>query len=195
MSASEPVTFDPLDAPLWRGYEYFQSLADSVRASQYRREFWVDPKHWSRHKPPPWVFKLKWQTYRYCEVDTVQKLKGVAKRSSPGIYIFSVRPDVPVDGFPDYVLYVGISNATGSKRPVRQRLAEYLPTRISAIRKRSNIHRMACLYYSNLWVHFAYTSRKSATLRKAEEKLHGYLAPLAGQQAYPVDMKPLKPAF
>lgn len=190
-----PSTFDPLDAPLWEGYDYFQSLTDTVRADSYQHVFWIDPKHWQRHKPPQWVFRLEWHTYRYADIDTVEKLRGVAAENAPGIYIFSVRPDFALSGFPSYVLYVGISNVKNSGRHVWKRLADYLPTRLSSIKKRSNIHRMACLYLEALWVHFAYVKKSSATLMRVEKKLHGYLAPPVASQAYPVDMKPRRPAF
>ena len=193
--SAKPATFDPLDAPLWEGHRYFQSLADAVRARLYQHTFWADPKHWQRYKPPGWVFELEWNSYRYYEVDTPEKLRAVATKNTPGIYIFSVQPEVPVNGFPSFALYVGISNVQGSGRSVSERLADYLPTRISAIKKRSNIHRMACLYFEALWVHFAYVNKPSSTLRKAERTLHGYLAPPVADEAYPVDMKKLKPAF
>jgi hypothetical protein len=192
---AKPATLDPLDAPLWEGYDYVQSLADAVRAGSYQHLFWVDPKHWQRHKPPGWVFKLKWNTYRYSETDTVAKLRAAAPDDTPGIYIFSVRPDIPVIGFPSYALYVGMSNVQNSGRPVRERLADYLPGRISTIKKRANIHRMLYLYFPALWVHFAYVSKPSATLTSIETKLHGYLAPPVSDLAYPVDMKPYKPAW
>jgi hypothetical protein len=195
MSASKPATFDPLDAPLWESYNYYQSLADSVRAPSYKHLFWVDPKHWLRHKPPAWVFKLKWESYRYSRVRTTDKLKALATRSKPGIYIFSVKPDVHVGGFPSYALYVGISNANDSGRSVRDRLADYLPTRISTIKKRNAIHRMVCLYFGVLYVHFAYVTKPSSSLMRAEKTLHGYLAPPVAQDAYPVDMKPFRPAW
>ncbi len=193
--ADRPATFDPLDAPLWEGHEYFQSLADAVRAGSYQHLFWVDPKHWKRHKPPAWFYQLQWQSYRYSQVDTVTKLRATATKETPGIYIFSVRPESPVNGFPNFALYVGISNSNNSRRPVRERLADYLPRRIHSIRKRKNIHRMLCLYLHDLWVHFAYVDKPSSTLMSAEKKLHGYLAPPVADEAYPVDMKSLKPAF
>lgn len=191
----KPATFDPLDAPLWESYEFFQSLADAVRAGLYQHLFWVDPKHWQRHKPPRWVYRLKWKTYRYSQVDSNQKLQAVATEDRPGIYIFSVRPDHPVNGFPSFALYLGISNRNDSRRPVRERLSDYLPTRVTAIKKRSNIHRMLCLYLGEIWVHFAYVDKPSKTLMRAEKTLHGYLSPPVADEAYPVDMKKLKPAF
>jgi hypothetical protein len=192
---TKPATFDPLDAPLWEGYDYFHSLADAARAGAYQHLFWVDPKHWQRHKPPAWIFDLEWKCYRYSDVDTPDKLRAIVTEDVPGIYIFSVRPELPVCGFPHYALYVGISNALNSGRIVRERLEDYLPPRIASIKKRSNIHRMVCLYLPDLWVHFAYVDKPSDTLMEVERTLHGYLAPPVADQAYPVDMKHLKPAW
>ncbi len=193
--AIKPASFDPFDAPLWEGHEYFQSLPDVVRSDSYQRPVWIDPKHWQRHKPPAWVFKLQWHTYRYSEVDSKRKLGNIVGQNTPGIYIFSVRPDSAVDGFPRYAMYVGISNARDSNRPVRERLSEYLPTRIATIKKRKNIHTMLCLYYSHIWVHFAYVNKPSVAMLGAEKKLTGFLAPPFAEEAYPVDMKPWRPAW
>lgn len=191
----KPVTYDPLDAPLCEVYDYFQGLPDMARAHAYQHLFWVDPKHWRRHAPPPWVFSLEWNCYRYSDVDSTDKLREIITEDIPGIYIFSVRPTDLVCGFPHYCLYIGISNANDSGRIVRERLQDYLPTKIASIKKRAWIHRMMCLYYANLWVYFAYVDRSSACLMELEKALHGYLAPPAADQAYPVDMKNLKPAW
>ncbi len=191
-----PATFDPLDAHLWEGYEHVQNLPDSVRVGLYqRRQFWIDPKHWEKYKPPQWVFNLEWCTYRYSEVNSVQELKEVAKKDEPGIYFFSIQPDHLVEKYPCHVLYIGISNVNDSGRFIWQRLADYLPKRMSQIRKRKAIHRMLCYYFRTLRVHFAYVSKSSVALLKAEKKLHGYLAPPAGHQAYPVEMKTMIGAF
>lgn len=192
---AQPATLDPLDAALFEGHKMFQAMPDSLRAPHYMHRFWVDPTHWKRHRPPDWVFELKWIRYRYARVDTPAKLRAVATRNVPGIYLFSVRPTNPVNGFPLYALYVGISNANDSGRTVRQRLSDYLPSNISTIKKRDNIHRMICLYFDHLWVHFAYVKRSSSVLRKAEETLHGYFAPPFAIAAYPVDMKAPRKAF
>jgi hypothetical protein len=192
---TRPATFDPLDAPLWEGHEYYHSLPDAVRADSYQHEFWVDPKHWERHKPPEWVFNLKWEHYRYSDIDTAEKLRTTVTQDMPGIYIFSVRPEFPVCGFPHYALYIGISNAYDSKRIVRERLEDYLPTRLTSIKKRNNIHRMLCLYFDDLWVHFAYVDKPSKALMEVEETLHGYLAPPVADKAYPIDMKKFKSAW
>jgi len=54
---------------------------------------------------------------------------------------------------------------------------------------------MLCLYFPDLWVHFAYVGKPSATIMQVEKTLHGYLAPPVADEAYPVEMKNLKPAF
>ena len=190
-----PATFDPLDAHLWEAYEHVQNLPDSLRADLYQHTVWIDPKHWEKYKPPSWVFNLEWHTYRYSEVDTVQKLKTVAKKDVPGIYLFSIRPDHLVGEFPCYALYIGISNANNSGRFVWQRLADYLPKRLSQIKKRGAVHRMIAWYFGALWVHFAYVNEPSSTLSQIEKTLHGYLAPPVSSRDYPVDMKPGKKAF
>lgn len=192
---NKPATLDPLDAPLWEGYDYIHSLPDVARTGLYQRLFWVDPKHWQRHKPPEWVFDLTWECYHYSDVDTPDKLRAIVTEDVPGIYIFSVRPDFMVCGFPHYALYVGISNVHNSGRIIRERLEEYLPTRIANIKKRSNIHQMVCLYLPNIWVHFAYVDKPSDELMEVEKTLHGYLAPPAGVAAYPIDMKKFKLAW
>ena len=192
---TKPATFDPLDAPLWEGHEYYHSLADAVRARSYQHLFWVDPKHWVKHKPPEWVFDLKWEYYRYSDVDTPEKLRTIVTEDVPGIYIFSVRPEFPVCDFPHFALYVGISNAYNSGRIIRERLEDYLPTRVTTIKKRSKVHRMVCLYFDDLWVHYAYVDKPSTTLMKLEKTLHGYLAPPVADEAYPIDMKKFKPAW
>lgn len=193
--STKPITFDPLDAPLWEGYDYCQSLDDFTRSGLYQHIFWVDPTHWQRHKPSTWVFELKWQCYRYSDIDTPEKLKTIVTEDFPGIYIFSVRPEIPVNGFPHYALYVGISNVRDSGRMVRDRLEDYLPTRMATIKKRINIHRMICIYLRDLWVYFAYVNKSSTILMELESTLHGYLAPPVSDQAYPTDMKKLKPAW
>lgn len=190
-----PKTFDPFDAPLWRGHQYYRELPDPVRAKNYQYTVWVDPRHWDQHMPDPWVFSLEWRSYRYSDVDSPQRLREIVTQDDPGIYIFAVHPEQTLCGFPCYALYVGISNSRGSNRPIHERLSDYLPKRIAGIRKRKNIHKMILLYFSCLWVHFSYVNKASNILLGIEKKLHGYLAPPFAEQAYPPDMKHQKPAF
>jgi hypothetical protein len=192
----KPATFDPLDAPLHDAYTYHQELPDSVRASLYIRWYWADPIHWTRHKPDLWVFQLQWQEFRYSEVTNRKKLRQHLTKNDPGIYFFTVKPaDLLDQRFPHHVFYVGISNEDGSGRPLVDRLGDYLPTSIAAIRKRKKVHKLLTLYYGETWVRFAYVTQPSKELETAEMKLHGYLAPPVAERDYPPDMKPHKPAF
>jgi hypothetical protein len=194
--APKPATFDPLDAPLFEAYEFHQSLADSVRADLYQRWYWADPVNWTRHEPPDWVFNLQWKEFRYSEVTDRDKLRQLLTENEPGVYFFTVKPNKLLDQvFPHYVFYVGISNEDGSNRPLRERLFDYLPTSISAIKKRKAIHKFLTLYYGQAWVRYAYVTNTSSELESAEMKLHGYLAPPVAERDFPPDMKAKKPAF
>ncbi len=195
-SSIKPVTFDPVDAPLWDAFDYYQSLPDDVRASVYLRWFWADPKNWERHLPKKWVLDLSWQEFRYSDVTDRKALKQVIQADTPGIYLFLVRPSALIDKlFPQFVYYVGISNQGDSKRPLSERLADYLPVSIAKVRKRKNVHKLLRLYYLSTWVRFAHVNRPSTELEEAEVALHGYLAPPVPDRDYPPDMKHLKPAF
>ena len=92
-----PATFDPLDAPIIDAYNYHQSLPDNVRAGLYIRWYWADPTHWTRHKPPAWVFGLKWSTFRYSEVTDRKTLRQHLREDDPGVYFFTVRPSELLD--------------------------------------------------------------------------------------------------
>ena len=193
---TQPATFDPLDAPIFDAYKYHQALPDSVRSSLYIRWYWADPQHWIRHKPPAWVFALKWSSFRYCEVQDRQALKLHLLKDDPGVYFFTVRPiELMDEHFPHHVFYVGISNEADSGRALRDRLGDYLPNSLSAIKKRKNVHKFLTLYYEQTWVRFAYVQRASSEIEEAEVKLHGYLAPPVAERDYPPDMKSKKPAF
>jgi hypothetical protein len=189
------VTFDPIDAPLREAYQYYQSLPDDVRADTYTHAFWLDPMNWQRHAPPDWIFSLEWRSFRYAELDDAAKLRATVSERRAGVYIFSVAPGQLVAGFPQFALYVGISNEKNSNRPLRERLSDYSPKRISQIKKRKSVHKLLRLYFEHVWVHFAYVDRASDELTSAEKELHGYLAPPAAQREYPVDMKPYRRAF
>lgn len=191
----KPITFDPIDAPLWEAYQYYQSLPDDVRAESYTHAFWLDPTNWQRHRPPDWVFLLEWKSFPYTELDDSARLKTTVSEPRAGVYIFSVAPGQLITGFPQFALYVGISNEKNSNRSLRDRLSDYSPRRISQIRKRKSIHKLLRLYFEHVWVHFAYVDKPSEELTIAERELHGYLAPPVAERDYPVDMKPYKRAF
>lgn len=193
--APPKATFDLFDATLGDAYNYWQALPDDVRFTSYRREFLIDPQHWTQHKPADWVFALKWREYRYADIQKAEDLQRVIPEDSPGIYVFYTRPAQLVYQFPQFAFYVGISNEKNSRRPVRERLKDYVPAAISKIRKRENIHRMLQLYYGHIWVAFALSLARSKDLRKAEEHLHGYVHPCFARRDFPAKIKTQQKAF
>ncbi len=188
------ATFDLFDAPLGdmplgAAYDIYQSLPIELRFPAYRQEFSIDPTNWVQHQPPDWVFALTWREYRYADIQQRDDLQSIIPENEPGIYIFYARPDRLVHRFPQFAFYVGISNEHGSQRPLRERLKEYVPSALSAIRKRQNVHRMLQLYYQQIWVAFALTSLPSEELEQVEEQLHGFVHPCFGRRDFPADIK------
>jgi hypothetical protein len=187
------VTFDLFDATLGDAYGYFQGLQPEARFTCYRREFSVDPQSWDQYAPPDWVHDLDWREYRYADIQLREDLNRVIPEDDPGIYIFYARANRLIYHFPQFAFYVGISNERNSQRPLRERLKDYLPTALNAIRKRNNVHRM--LYYGQIWVAFALSTAPSAELEVVEERLHGFIHPCFGRRDFPPDIKQQQQAF
>jgi len=195
MSGTPTATIDLLDAPIPEGFAEWQKTPDEVRWPHYEQGFRTDPVLWSRHKPPTWSESLTWSEFRYSEIKDNAALDQIVDSDLPGIYIFYVRPDRPFVKFPQFALYVGIANERESKRPLRERLKDYLPARIAKKRKRRNIDRMLRLYYGVLWVTFSLTDKPSKELAALEENLHGFIYPPYGRRDFPVDIKNQQKAF
>lgn len=189
------ATLDLFDAPLGDAYDYYQALPDAVRFPSYRQEFSVDPQKWAQHEPPEWVFAVNWREYRYADIQHREDLNSIIPEDEPGIYVFYARPNRLVHRFPQFAFYVGISNEGGSQRPLRERLKEYVPTSLNAIKKRKNVHRMLQLYYGQIWVAFALTSTPSPELEQVEKRLHGFIHPCFGRRDFPPDIKQQQQAF
>lgn len=184
-----------MDAPLGDAFEYWQGLTDQVRFGSYRRDFSVDPRQWAENCPPDWAFDLAWREYRYADVTTRSDLDRVITEDEPGLYVFYARPQRLVNRFPQFALYVGISNEGQSLRPLRDRLKDYLPTSLSQIRKRENVHLMIQLYYGSLWVAFTLMKDHASEVEELETKLHGYLHPCFARRDFPVGVKRQQKAF
>jgi len=189
------ATLDLFDAPLGDAYGYYQGLTDEVRFKCYRQEFSIDPQKWAEHEPADWVFELNWREYRYANIQQGEDLNRLIPEDDPGIYIFYTRANRLVYRFPQFAFYVGISNERDSQRPLRERLKDYLPTALNAIRKRKNVHRMLQLYYGQIWVAFTFSSVPSAELQEVERRLHGFIHPCFGRRDFPPDIKQQQKAF
>lgn len=195
MSGITTATFDMLDASIPARFEELQARPDDERFSDYREEFCTDPVLWKRHEPPAWAFDLVWQEFRYSEIKDSAGLNEIISSDSPGLYIFYISPERLISIFPRFALYLGISNEEGSRRPLRERLKDYLPGRIAGIAKRRNIDRMIRRYYGVLRVAYSLTERPSTDLMELEEKLHGFIYPRYARRDYPVDIKSQQKAF
>ena len=183
------ATFDMLDASIPESFEQWLAFPDEVRWPHYIQKAHTDPKNWERHAPPEWAYSLTWGEFRYADIRDVSNLRTVLNSDSPGLYIFYARPPGLIHHFPQFPLYVGISNESGSGRSLHQRLSDYLPSRISTIIKRGNIDRMLRLYYGVIWVAYAFSDRSSSELEAFEEKLHGFIHPPYDIRDFPVDIK------
>jgi len=198
---SDPVTsipaatFDILDAMIPDAFAAWQAYPDAVRFKSYREEFSTDPVLWTRHKPPAWAFSLQWDEFRYADISSPSALDAIITSKDPGLYIFYIRPEALINGFPNFALYIGISNESGSNRPLRDRLKDYLPGKISVLAKRTQIDCMIRRYYGVLRVAYSLISRSSADLEALEQKLHGFIYPRYDRRDWPVDIKTQQKAF
>ena len=183
------ATFDVLDAAIPSDFRRWQNYPDDVRFMPYRKSFLTDPVYWVRHKPLDWAFVLAWSEFRYSDVTTPADVDNRIQSDEPGLYIFYIRPEQVLFRFPQFAFYVGISNERGSERPLRERLKDYLPTRIVAKLKRDNIDQMLQMYYGVLWVAYALTTRPSNELKELETKLHGFIYPCYARRDYPDDIQ------
>lgn len=183
------ATFDVLDASIPDAYDTWQGYPDNVRFKNYLVQFQADPTYWTAFVPKGWEATLTWQEYRYRDLLDRASIDRQITSTDPGIYIFYIRPELIVHRFPSYPMYIGISNEKGTKRPLRDRLKDYLPTNIAAIKKRENIAQMLQQYYGVLYVAYALAPKTSAQLRKFEERLHGYAYPSFSRRDFPKRIK------
>lgn len=195
MAGINTVTLDILDASIPDEFNKWQGYSDEVRFKHYQETMRTDPTHWKRHCPDDWAFDLPWAEFRYADVKDGANLKQIITSKLPGIYIFYVRPERALYHFPQFALYVGISNERDSKRPLRNRLTDYLPASIAKKKRREHIDRMLKLYYGVLWVAYAVTDRPSNELETLEKKLHGFIYPRYDRRDFPVDIKTQQKRF
>ncbi len=187
------ATLDILDAGLSGDFARYESSSAIDRARFYKREFLYDPTRWSELYARIAEYSLNWQEFRFGEVVANNDLDVRISSKDPGLYIFYVRPNGLLHKFPQFALYVGISNVGGSKRPLRERLKDYF--NLAAIKKRQNVHQMLQLYYDYVWVAFSFLSISSKKIIKLEEDIHDYLGPPFGKSGYSIEVKKSRNAW
>lgn len=136
MSGITAATFDLLDPSTPGSYANYQNDSDEKRWPHYRAEFCTDPVLWKRHEPPAWAFSMTWAEFKYADATNSAKLNQLITSNDPGLYVFYIKPHQLIHHFPQFALYVGISNEGDSQRPLRDRLKDYLPEKITVKKKR-----------------------------------------------------------
>jgi hypothetical protein len=187
------ATLDILDAALRRGYARYSAAAPVDRIKFYRREFLCDPTTWTPLYTLISQHTFGWQEFRFRDAVANNDLETRIPSAAPGMYIFYVRPENLVYHFPQLALYVGISNATGSGRALRERLKDYM--NFERVLKRQNVHQMLQLYYDHIWVAFSHLSLPAAQMRDLETHIHDFLGPPFGRSAYSLEIRAAQNAW
>lgn len=172
------MTLDPLDMSIADAHAHWQSLPNSVRFTNYFFKASTDPKRWEDNVPADWEKLLTWSEFRYKDVTTQEHVNTSISSAQSGVYVFYIRPDFQIGVLPSHVLYVGMAGATESGRPLRERLGDYLPSRVAGIRKRKNVHRMLMLFHPVIYVLFATSDKSGKEIHALEKKLYDYLWPM-----------------
>lgn len=186
-------TLDILDSELRRGFTRYSAMPVIDRIKFYKREFLCDPTDWPRLYTTISQHTLNWQEFRFRDAVANNDLDTRMPSTHPGLYIFYVRPENLIYRFPQLALYVGISNATGSRRALRDRLKDYM--NLERVMKRQNVHQMLQLYYENVWVAFCYLSLSAAQMRDLETHIHDFLGPPFGRSAYSLAVRAAQNAW
>jgi hypothetical protein len=187
------ATLDILDAELRDKHRHYTSASLVDRQRFYRRDFLFDPTGWSNLYTSISNHKFTWNEFRFCDAVASNDIDTRISSAEPGLYIFYVRPQTLVYRFPQLALYVGISNATGTGRSLRDRLKDYM--KIGSIRKRANIHQMLQLYYDYIWVAYSHLSLKAEEMVKLETYIHDFLRPPFGRSAFSPKIKAARGAW
>jgi len=186
-------TLDPLDSELRSASGRYSAALANDRQKFFSRTFQADPVEWQNREKYFSSQKFQWIEFRYRDVVSSNDLDTRIPSDSPGLYIFSVRPDYLVAGFPHFALYSGISNDRDSNRPLRERLKDYF--RLNTVKKRKNVHQMLQLYYPHIWVTCTLLKWSTRKLKELETNLHEYLGVPFATQAYSPESKSARNAW
>ncbi len=186
-------TLDLLDSELRSSSARYSASSAQDRQKFFSLTFQADPVQWQARENYFSGQNLQWIEFRYRDVVNANDLDSRITSNSPGLYIFSVRPDSLVAGFPHFALYGGISNDRNSNRPLRERLKDYF--RMNTVKKRENVHQMLQLYYSHIWVSCTLLNWSTRRLKELETNLHEHLGVPFGTQAYTPESKAARSAW
>jgi hypothetical protein len=94
---------------------------------------------------------------------------------------------------PKFVIYVGISNANGASRPLRDRLTDYFS--LSKLKKRTSLDRLLVKYYKHTYIAYSTLTISSAAMLALEKNVIGYYYPIANKDDFPAEISKVKKAF
>lgn len=181
------VTLDIIDSELSPHFAKYAALSDDDYLKIYERPVQALPRWWDRYHRAIAHVNFQWTEVKYEHLRS--HLAQSTQADSPGLYIFVVKPPLPLPGtpslaMPQYATYVGVAGETAdAQRPLKERLKEY--TYISEIRRRQSVHKVLQLYYPYLWVVYSPLSLPPGDLREIEVAMHGFLRPWASGREDP----------
>jgi hypothetical protein len=178
------ATLDILDSELRRDYQRYQSMNYDDKYKLFSHHIYIDPLKSQTYYTDIVNHNLSWLgPIKYC---SLPNLDNIITEDKSGIYFFVVKPDLLILEMPQFVVYVGISGANQSFRPLRERLKDYFY--FDKIKKRSNIHKMLQLYYENIYIYYAYFNN-NVNVSDIETALHEYFSPHFAKSAFDVETR------
>ncbi|MGN8056028.1 hypothetical protein ACTJKN_07140 [Pedobacter sp. 22163] len=184
-------TFDLLDAHFYQDQKSdYIDLPPNPRFASSREELIIDPRNWENHYPVISSFTYKWVKFKF---DSRPTLEHIIPSTDPGVYIFYIQPATTILDMPKFVLYIGISNANGTGRALRDRLADYYS--LSKLKKRSSLMRLLVKYYPQTYIACSTLKASSTEILKLEKSLNGFYFPIANKDDFPVEISQAKKAF
>jgi hypothetical protein len=190
----KPATFDVLDSYLYSKESKKNRLEFDVRFDHNSKSFLLDSESWKSYHKKLKKIKFNWKEIKYKDIVEKQiDLTDLIKSKKIGIYMFVVRSEHLINDLPKFVIYIGISGTTDSKRPLRDRLKDYFY--ISKIKKREAVHSLLIKWYSNTYINYALLDCNKEEIEEIETNLIGFFAPIANKDDLPGDLGKKKKGF
>lgn len=166
-------------------YDRFNNQPDRDYLLKATRKIVIAPKWWKKYGKKLRKINFNWKEIRYTNLDKYLSSSPSAA-SKTGIYLFTIKPDIDINGLPGYVFYVGIAGERGSGRFLRQRLREYI--QISSVKKRDKVKPMLAYYYRHVYIYYSELD-DNGQLEELEKYLHGFYMPWANDRDFPTHIK------
>lgn len=187
-------TLDILDSFIRDEYAPLKTMSIDKLRKLLSRNFFLTTPHWDSYVTEISKRSLVWKEFKYTDISSGgKKIDDHIKTDATGLYLFVVRPNSLIDFMPQFVLYVGISGATPSSRPLRKRLTDYF--RVNDIKKRDAIRVLIQYYYEHLYIKYAEYVATPEELQKVENQLIGLFFTEANKDDFPPELQPARKAY